>query len=133
MDNKQSTLTTNTIASSYKDNTIQVITGFSDNYFTCNTTSGFTSLPHVIDININENKFNSQNDSLDGELILLANNMPSSVSMWVDSNGNLYISSEDTYSYSIDEYGNLLYDFCESGACTVDYVEPDYVECGYVE
>jgi hypothetical protein len=49
-------------------------------------------------------------DFKEGELLMVSENNPDELSVWIDSNGELNIKAVDSDNYSINELGELIYE-----------------------
>lgn len=87
-----------------------------------------TFLPNILQsrITINVGYLNGT-PFQEGELLVTSNLFPAAVNFWLDNSGNLIIDAFDSGRYSIDENGDLIYDYCE------DVCSTTYYECGFIE
>jgi hypothetical protein len=89
-----------------------------------------SDLPYIVVAGIaQENIQVNEVDISEGELYIVAENLPSEVDIYVNVDGELVVTADDSERYFIDfDTGFLLYDPCEPIDGCGDYVFCDYVE-----
>lgn len=99
---------------------------------TCNGETQHTDLPRIKKVILAEQVGSLNGESfIEGELAILAVEVPTEVDFWLNNNGELIITGEDANGYYIDDDGNLIYDYCVTD-CLDGYVDCGYYEDNYV-
>ena len=67
----------------------------------------------------------------EGELVVFGIDIPLTNDIWLNNQGELIVSGDDADAYSINDDGELIYDYCyldcQDGYYVCDYIENDYI------
>ena len=74
---------------------------------------GDSELPNIKIAKLSEGELNISGLQIgEGDAYIVGLNLPTQNDMFVDSNGDLFVTGNDSEKYSIDENGELVYEQC---------------------